>query len=262
MTAPLPALFLSHGAPTLAIADSPARRFLAAFGASLPRPRAILLASAHWLTQGPALSLADRPETIHDFGGFGPELAAMTYPAPGAPELADRAAHLLAEAGFTVALDPRRGLDHGAWVPLSLLYPAADVPVTSLSIQPREDAGHHLAIGAALRPLRDEGVLVVGSGALSHNLGEVFAHEPEDSKAPGWVRDFADWAAEAVAAGDRARLADWQAQAPHAARNHPTPEHLLPLFVAAGAGSEGRPGRVLHRSQTYGVLAMDSYAFD
>jgi len=263
----LPTLFISHGAPTLAIVDSPARRFLAGLAAELPRPRAILVASAHFLAARPVLSAAAAPETIHDFGGFGPELEAMRYPAPGDPALAERAAGLLAAAGLPAALHPSRGLDHGAWVPLAVMYPAADIPVVSLAVQPRADAAHHWRLGAALAPLRAEGVLVVGSGAVTHNL-EAFFSRRGTEPAPPWVGAFADWLAAAVTAGDAAALLDWAARAPHAAENHPTTEHLLPLFVAAGAGlgaadaaATGGGGRVLHRSTEQGVLAMDAYAF-
>lgn len=258
---PLPAIFVSHGSPMIALLDTPARRFLAGLGAALPRPRAILVASAHWETEdAPALSLAGRPETIHDFRGFPPDLYALRYPAPGAPEVARRAADLLEGAGFAPRLDPARGLDHGVWVPLLLGWPAADVPVVSLSVQPRRDAAHHLALGRALAPLRAEGVLVIGSGSFTHNLYEM-DRRPDAPAAP-WALAFADAAAAALERGDTAALLDWRSL-PEGPRNHPTPEHLLPLFVAMGAGGGGDGGRAtaLHRSTELGALAMDAWRF-
>ncbi|WP_114392112.1 dioxygenase [Oleisolibacter albus] len=257
MTA-LPALFLSHGSPMLVVEDGPAHRFLGHLGAALPRPRAILAVSAHWSTAQPVLSAAAQPDTIHDFGGFPPLLYQMRYPAPGAPDLAVAVAQRLTAAGLPAALHADRGLDHGAWVPLTLIYPGADIPVLQLSIQRHRDPAHHLALGEALRPLRDEGVLILASGALTHNLGEITGR---GAVAPAWVQSFADWMGTALLEGRRADLLAYRARAPHAARNHPTDEHLLPLFTALGAGTPGVPPRVLHRSTTYGVLAMDAFAF-
>lgn len=157
-----PSLFVSHGAPTLVIEDIPARHFLSGLGGRLPRPKAILMASAHWNTRSPAVSAVQRPETIYDFGGFPDELYRMTYPAPGAPELAARVQELVPE----VALHSSRGLDHGAWVPLKLMYPQADIPVTQLSLQPHLGARHHFELGQKLSSLKDEGVLIIGSGSL------------------------------------------------------------------------------------------------
>lgn len=260
MDGSLPAVFVSHGSPMLVIEDGAAHRFLRGYGAQLDRPKAVLAVSAHWETPAPLASTAVRPDTIHDFGGFARELYAMRYPAPGAPEVAERAAELLTAAGIPAGTDPRRGLDHGAWVPLTLLYPDADIPVTQLSIQPHLGPEHHWRVGQALRPLRDDGVLILATGAITHNLREFFGRGL-DSGAPDWVTGFADWIADAVATGRTDDLLDYRRLAPHAVRNHPTDEHLLPLFVAAGAGSEGHVGAPLHRSHTYGVLAMDAYAF-
>ncbi len=257
----LPALFVSYGPPTLALEDSPARRFLAAYGAELGRPRAILAVSAHWETDAPAAGTTERPETIHDFFGFPRPLYEMAYAAPGAPGLARRAAALLEQAGLSVALDPGRGLDHGAWVPLGLLYPEADVPTAQLSIQTRLGPAHHLRLGAALRPLREDGVLILGSGNVTHNLAH-FRGQPPDAPMPDWVAGFADWVAEAIAAGRTEALLDYRRQAPHGPENHPSEDHLLPLFTALGAGTPGVPGRRLHASSLHGVLAMDAYAFD
>ncbi len=258
----LPSLFLSHGSPGLILEACPARAFLASLAGLLPRPKAILVVSAHWETPAPALTAAAAPETIHDFFGFPAPLYAIRYGAPGSPDLARRAAGLLEAAGLSAALDPRRGLDHGAWAPLHLAWPDADIPVVQLSLQSDLPADHHLALGEALRPLRDEGVLLVGSGTATHNLRAFRQHRLTLSTPPlPWAAAFADWLDKAVAADDREALLDWD-QAPEALTNHPTQEHFLPFFVALGAATPGRAGRSLHRSWTYGVLAMDSYAFD
>lgn len=257
----LPTLFISHGSPMLALQDSPARRFLSELGKSLPRPRAILVASAHWETlKVPALSFAEHPETIHDFGGFPAELFAIQYPAPGAPQVAARAASLLEAAGLAVDRSADRGLDHGAWVPLRLMYPEADIPVAQISILRGAAPADHEKIGAALTALRDEGVLVIGSGSLTHNLSEI-GRGAAQLAAPAWVTDFGDWMNSMLEAGRRDALRDYRRLAPHAVRNHPTDEHLLPLFVAMGAAGTAAHARRLHTSIEYGVLAMDVYAF-
>ncbi|HSK41521.1 MAG TPA: class III extradiol ring-cleavage dioxygenase [Arenibaculum sp.] len=262
---PLPALFISHGSPMIAVADGPARRFLTGLGRQLGRPAAVLVLSAHWETDVPTLGTAERPGTIHDFGGFPRDLYALRYPAPGAPAVAGTAAALLRDAGLDVRLDPQRGLDHGAWIPLLLMYAQADVPVLQLSVQPGLGPRHHFALGTALRRLRDEGVLVLGSGSLTHNLGELFrgpAPNEASGGVPDWVTNFADWIADRIAAGDTRALLEYRTLAPAAERNHPTDEHLLPLFAALGAGTPGVPGRRLHSSVDAGILAMDAYAFD
>lgn len=258
----LPSLFISHGSPMLALEPAaPAHRFLRALSATLPRPTSILAVSAHWETAQPALSLAARPATIHDFRGFPPALFAMRYPAPGAPALAERAGALLTAAGLAPAFSADRGLDHGAWTPLSLIWPDADIPVAQLSVQTARDAAHHAAVGAALRPLRDEGVLVLGSGSFSHNLMEYRGQAPAEP-APAWVTRFADWMRAALVEGRRDDLLAWDRLAPDARRNHPTPEHLWPLYTALGAGDPVRPARLLHSSTDRSVLAMDAFAFD
>lgn len=248
----LPSLFISHGAPTLALDDSPVRSFLMNLPRHYERPKAVLVVSAHWLTSASVVSSAITPATIHDFSGFPPELYEMRYPASGAPELALRIASLLPQS----SLDPQRGLDHGAWVPLSLMYPAADIPVLQLSIQPQRSPEYHYMLGQALAVLREEGVLLLASGSLTHNL---YALGHRDAEALEMSRAFADWMAQKLDAHDIPALLDYRKQAPHAEFNHPTDEHLLPLFVALGAG--GGSARALHRSWQYGLLAMDCYSF-
>lgn len=254
----LPALFVSHGAPTLAISDTPARRFLADYGAALPKPAAIVAVTAHWETDLPTVGGAAAPETIHDFGGFGEALHRFRYPAPGAPELAARVAESLQAAGMVAAVDPARGLDHGVWVPLSLLFPAADVPVVPVSVQPRLAPAFAERLGRALRPLRDDGVLIVASGSLTHNLRALDWAAGDDDAADPRAAAFADWVEAAVARDDRTALLAYRALAPFARFHHPTEEHLLPLFAALGAGGRGRR---VHTSATFGTLMMDAYEF-
>ena len=251
----IPALFVSHGAPTLAIDPGATGKALAGLGKTLPRPNAILVISAHWDTAAPKVSAAPKPETIHDFDGFPEVLYTLQYPASGAPALASRVAALL--AGAHIAIDPDRGLDHGAWVPLRFLYPGADIPVTQLSLQSRLGAAHHYRIGQALAPLRDEGVLILGSGGIVHNLGQLNwsgGGEPE-----AWAYQFAEWMGERVAAGDIDALLDYRKQAPDAIRSHPTEEHLMPFYAALGAG--GAPATRIRLGYTFGSLGMDAYLF-
>jgi 4,5-DOPA dioxygenase extradiol len=256
----MPVLFVSHGAPTLPLESSAAHDFLEGVGAALDRPRAILAVSAHWETGQPAVSTTVQPETIYDFHGFPEALYRLRYPAPGAPQLAARVAGLLAASGMPARPDPQRGLDHGAWTPLILMYPQADIPVTQLSVQPQAGAEYHLRLGEALRPLRDEGVLILASGSVTHNLREFRAHH-RDAQPPAWVTEFNEWLAAALLEGRHADLAAYRSSAPHAVRNHPTEEHLLPLFVAAGAGGTESNARRLHSSYAYGVIGMDAYRF-
>jgi 4,5-DOPA dioxygenase extradiol len=256
----LPSLFLSHGAPTLPLTDTPARTFLSQVGSTLARPKAILVISAHWETAVPTVNAVDSNETIHDFGGFPRALYDLRYPAPGSPSFAARIADQLRVSGFDCNIDRRRGLDHGAWVPLLLMVPQADIPVLQLSVQPQLGPEHHFRVGRALAPLRDEGVLIVGSGSFTHDLSEFRGHDPNDA-APDWVNKFADWFHAALTSGQTANLLDYRRQAPFAVKNHPTEEHLLPLYAALGAAGEGAHAERLHASATYSVLRMDVYAF-
>ena len=257
----LPSLFLSHGAPTLPLTDAPARSFLSGLGSGLPRPRAILVVSAHWETESPMVSSVERNETIHDFYGFPRPLYELTYPAPGLPSLAQDIARLLRAAGLSCGIDTARGLDHGAWVPLLLMYPQADIPVLQLSVQPHLGPAHHLELGRALAPLRGEGVLVIGSGSLTHDLSE-FRGQGLDAPAPDWVSRFGDWFGEKLEAGQTGDLLDYRRLAPFAVKNHPSEEHLLPLYAALGAAGAHWRAEQLHASATYAVLRMDVYAFD
>jgi 4,5-DOPA dioxygenase extradiol len=259
----MPTLFLSHGSPLLAIVDSAARRFLQGLGSRLPRPSAVVVLSAHHDAGPVEITSGTRPTTIHDFGGFPRELYELRYAAPGAPELAARARALLAAADIDAALEPTRGFDHGAWIPLLLMYPAADLPLVQVSIDTARDAAWHFALGRALRPLRDEGVLLIGSGGATHNLGlYMYASARGDgAPPPAWVATFNDWLADAI---DRERYDDllhYRERAPYVDENHPTHEHFLPLFAPLGAARDGERGARIHASYDRGVLSLDSYAF-
>ncbi|MEQ9506932.1 MAG: class III extradiol ring-cleavage dioxygenase [Hyphomonas sp.] len=250
-------IFVSHGSPTLVFDDVPARDFLRALGQSLPRPKAIVVASAHWETRAPAVSAMVANTTIHDFGGFPELMYQLQYPAPGDPALATRVAGLLANAELKATLDSDRGLDHGAWVPLMLAWPEADIPVLQVSLQTHLGPAHHYRLGQALAPLAAEDVLVLGSGSFTHDLRSVDWRG--NNVAPDWVTEFADWTNAALADGRIDDLLDYRRLAPSAARNHPTEEHFLPLFVALGAG--GLHARLLHQSLTFSVLRMDAFEF-
>lgn len=253
-----PVYFISHGAPTLALDETdPTHRFLRDLGKSLKTPSAALVVSAHWEANVPSLGAVEHPETIYDFYGFPQALYQIRYPAPGSPSLARKAAQLLEQSGLKVKVDEQRGLDHGAWIPLMLMYPAADVPVVQLSVQVAEGPHHHYALGQALRPLRDEGVLIICSGSLTHNLGEADLHWAEKTL-PAWVEEFRSWVQSTVEHGRTEELLDYENRAPHARRNHPRDEHFLPLFVAIGASDRGER---VHADAAYRTLAMDAYKF-
>lgn len=251
---PFPSVFVSHGSPMLPFDDCPARDFLRGLGQQLGRPRAIVIASGHWDTQGPQTNAVAVNDTIHDFYGFPKPLYDLRYPAPGDAVLAGEIA-----ARTGAKLDSARGLDHGAWVPLLLMYPKADIPVVQLSVQSARNAAHHIALGRALADLRADNVLVMGSGGFVHNLRAMDRADANADSEPDWCKRFSAWMDEKLTARDEAALADWRGQAPHAALAHPTPEHFLPLFVAYGAG--GDKTTRLHSSATYGSLRMDAYRF-
>jgi 4,5-DOPA dioxygenase extradiol len=256
----LPSLFVSHGSPMLAIEDSATGRFLDRLGDALPRPRAVIVASAHFNAASPTVTATPSPATIHDFGGFPKPLYDIRYPAEGAPELTSQVARLLVAAGFDARIDDHHGLDHGVWVPLRRMYPQADIPVVALSVNPVQTAAWHYRLGRALAPLREGRVLVIGSGGFSHNL-RALDWQHADAPAFAWVSAFTDALRGKLIDGDIAGALDWQAL-PQAQRNHPTPEHLYPLYVALGAGGEGARGRLLHRDIELGGLALDAFAFE
>jgi 4,5-DOPA dioxygenase extradiol len=258
----LPSLFVSHGAPTLAVEDSPARRFLLGLGARLPRPRAIVVVSAHHDSAVTEITGGAEPETIHDFNGFPQALYELRYPAPGEPQLADDLVGMLQTSGIDARVNLQRGLDHGAWVPLMLVYPDADIPVVQVSINMSQSPRYHFELGRSLASLRQDDVLVIGSGSATHNRREFFAGDySHDAAPPTWVTDFADWLAARVEEGQIASVLNAVEEGPHGRHNHPTMDHIHPLFVACGAAGDSGRGSRVHRSTTYGVLAMDVYAF-
>ncbi|MDD3352261.1 class III extradiol ring-cleavage dioxygenase [Zoogloea sp.] len=252
-----PVLFLSHGAPDILLKGGASVALWKQLGAALPRPRAILVISAHWAARMPLVSTAATPETIHDFGGFPPALYSMHYPAPGAPTLAARVADLLHSAGLPCEESPHRGLDHGAWIPLKAMFPDADIPVLQLALQPFAGPGWHFRIGQALRALREEGILILASGAITHNFA--WLTWGEDSAPLPQARMFSDWTGATLARGDREILLDYRHQAPHGAAAHPSEEHLLPLFVALGAADPEETPLRLEPEFIQGGLAMDAY---
>lgn len=262
-SAPLPSLFLAHGSPMLALDGGAWGQAVSELGRRLPPVRAILVCSAHWEAAGPfRLSSAERPGVMHDFGGFPEALYALDYPAPGSPDLAREAASLLQAAGLETQLDPQRPLDHGAWVPLRYLAPEATLPVVQLSLPRPRTPERLLEAGRALAPLRERGVLILGSGGVVHNLRRL---DWQDASGPEpWAKDFQAWVDARLATQDAEALAKWRS-APGAAESVPTSEHLDPLFVALGASGAAEkvaaPEKLFDGWQL-GNLSLASYHFD
>lgn len=259
LSAPFPTLFISHGSPMMSIAPGNTGRFWEQLAARLPRPRAILSVSAHWLTHQPAVSAVQRPETIHDFYGFPAPLYEIQYSPPGAPNLAEKISQLIPG----IAIDPQRGLDHGAWVPLRFMYPQADIPVTQFAVMPEASPEAHYRLGQRLQSLTQEGVLIMASGSITHNLRDV-QRDAADGQAMPYVTEFTNWFADALTRRDLPALFDYRRQAPHAVRAHPSDDHLLPLYVALGAAGSPKNAAhcaVLYREVTMGAVAMDAYQF-
>ena len=254
----LPSLFISHGSPMLALEPGASGPALARLAAELPRPKAIVLVSAHWESRELLVASNPAPETWHDFGGFPPALFAVQYPAPGEPALAAQVARHLIDAGLPAQLDPQRPFDHGAWVPLSLMYPEADIPVVQISLPSRLGPQLQHQVGQALAGLREQGILLIGSGSITHNLRELSWNAGPEHAMP-WAQAFRDWMLAKLQADDQEALFDYRQQAPFAVKNHPSDEHLLPLYFARGAG--GRFS-LAHAGWTLGALGMDIYRFD
>jgi len=252
-----PSLFISHGSPMLALEPGESGPALTRLAAEMPRPRAIVIVSAHWESTDLLVNANPRPETWHDFGGFPAALFAMQYPAVGLPELSAEVVELLKAAGLPANTTTQRPFDHGVWVPLSLMYPNADIPIVQVSLPSRAGPALQTRVGHALASLRGQGVLIIGSGSITHNLGELDWHAGPESVEP-WAKAFRDWMIEKLASNDEAALHDYRAQAPNAVRNHPSDEHLLPLYFARGAGGEFS---VAHEGFTMGALGMDIYRF-
>lgn len=254
----MPTLFVSHGAPTFALEPGLAGAQLLAVGQALGRPKAIVVVSPHWMTDAVEISSGPTPQTIHDFFGFPRELYELQYRAPGDPPLASDIQKTLLRSGIEARLNPTRGLDHGAWVPLRYLYPNADVPVLQVSFPFHANEKFSLDFGRALSPLAEMGVLIIGSGSLTHNLYEFCVGQP-DEMAADYAKEFVLWIREAIQMGDVERLLRAMTMAPYARRAHPTLEHFLPLLVAVGAVSNTSPVTVLDGGFRHGMLSMESY---
>ncbi|MET1070779.1 MAG: class III extradiol ring-cleavage dioxygenase [Pseudomonas prosekii] len=252
-----PSLYISHGSPMLALEPGESGPALTRLAAQLPKPKAIVIVSAHWESNELLVSGNPQPQTWHDFGGFPKALFEVQYPAPGDPQLAAEVVELLNANDLPARIDANRPFDHGVWVPLSLMYPLADIPVVQVSLPTRGGPALQTRVGQALRSLREHGVLLIGSGSITHNLRELDWHAGPESVEP-WAKVFRDWMIEKLAANDETALHDYRQQAPNAARNHPSDEHLLPLYFARGAGGEFA---IAHQGFTMGALGMDIYRF-
>ncbi len=259
-TAPLPTLFVSHGAPLFAVDAGETGPALRAWAQSLPAEpplRGVVILSPHWMARTPAVMTTAQPQTWHDFGGFPSALYELQYPAPGNPDLAHEVLELIHSAGIATQADGTRPFDHGAWVPLMHLFPKADVPVVQIALPVGWGPAQVYALGAALQSLRASGVLVMGSGSITHNLGEF--RGGAQATAP-YVTEFARWVESALERGDKAALLDYRSLAPHAHRAHPSDDHFLPIFFAMGAAGEDARPSYLSREVMYGMLAMDAFA--
>ena len=253
------ALFISHGAPTLPLEDSPTRHFLTQLGQTLPRPRAIVVVSAHWETSIPTVNLAAKPETMYDFGGFPAVLYTLRYPASTDLALAADVVDQLRNAGLKVGTTDQRALDHGMWTPLMLMYPAADIPLVMVSLPHNASGETYFQMGRALRNLRDDNVLIIGSGSYTHNLWQL---SPEGSAPQAWAKTFAHWMDQALLENRQQDILNWKQAAPLARENHPTDEHFNPLLVVMGAASDQAIPVKLHDDWRLGSLSMACWQFD
>lgn len=252
-----PSLYISHGSPMLALEPGASGPALARLATEMPRPDAIVIVSAHWESDELLVGGNPQPDTWHDFGGFPRALFEVQYPAPGNPDLAAQVVNLLQANALPARIDSTRPFDHGVWVPLSLMYPQADIPIVQVSLPTRGGPALQARVGKALSGLREQGVLLIGSGSITHNLQELDWHAGPESVQP-WAEVFRDWMIDKLAANDEAALHDYRRQAPNAVRNHPSDEHLLTLYFARGAGG---PFSIAHQGFTLGALGMDIYRF-
>ncbi|MFY9551970.1 MAG: class III extradiol ring-cleavage dioxygenase [Thermoanaerobaculia bacterium] len=256
----LPAVFVSHGSPTIAIEDDPWGPALTRYASKLPKPRAVVVVSGHWEAPGAVrVTASPTPETIHDFGGFPEELYRIRYPARGDPGLAALVMRLLNESGFPAKTDPERGLDHGAWVPLMRLYPKADVPIVEISQPLRRNPEDMLRMGGALSRLRDEGVLLLGTGGVVHNL-RLMDPADDPNRVEDWAREFDEWIQKRLEAMDVAAIASYQTAAPHSRLAVPTPDHFDPIFVVLGSALPGERVITIYEGFRYGTISMRSFA--
>ena len=259
---PLPVLFVSHGAPTFATEPGQSGPALGAYGQSLRQHHAIkgiVIMSPHWMSRELSIMGHPHPETWHDFGGFPAALYQLQYPAPGDPALARHVQDLLASEGLTANIDTQRPLDHGAWVPLMHLFPAADIPVVQVSLPHGWGPEQIMRVGQALSPLSRQGILIIGSGSMTHNLSEFFGGRREPDP---YVDAFSRWVENALASRNDAALLAYEWEAPHAKRAHPSDDHFLPLFFAYGASDKHSQAHYLTREVMHSMLAMDSVAFE
>lgn len=253
-------LFISHGPPSIAFQDSSAHRFLKALGRTMPKPSAVICISAHWETTRPFITSSAVPDIIYDFSGP-PQRHQLSYKPPGAADLAEQVTDALRAGGLDADTAPRRGLDHGVWIPLLLMYPSGDVPVVQLSIQTEADSAYHFALGRALRDCVPPDVLIMGSGGAVHNLDAVREHARE-ADPPEYVMDFDNWLNDRICNGEIDAVVDYKRLAPEPERCHPYPaEHFLPLPVAFGA-ARSPAGKRLHSSFMYGTLSMAAYGWE
>ncbi|MCM3627831.1 dioxygenase [Paenibacillus glycanilyticus] len=254
----LPSYFFAHGAPSIVLEENSYTELLKSFAANHPKPKAIVLFSAHWEEVAQAVSGADTYSTIYDFGGFQEELYQMTYPARGDQALTDRIVSLFESSGVRTVQDKERGLDHGAWAVLKLLYPEADIPVIALSVNRYLTNEQQYQIGKALAELREQDVLIIGSGGTVHNLR---ALNWRSAGVDDWAESFDNWLQEKLEAWDTESLFRYETLAPYAAQAVPTSEHFIPLLLAMGAADGTRQAKLLHRSYQYGNLSLSCWEF-
>ena len=259
MAEKLPVLFIGHGSPENALLGNPFTQALSRLGKELPAPKAILCISAHWLAEGTAATAMALPKTIYDFYGFPPPLYAVKYPAPGSPGLASRVQKLLSP--INAGLDASWGLDHGAWSVLRHMYPLADVPIVQLSIDFYKPPAHHYEIGKLLAPLRDEGILIIGSGNIVHNLGRLSPLR-KDAAPYAWAKEFDTFIKDSLEKKDHAAIIGYQSLGQAAALAHPTPDHFYPLLYSMGAAGEESIISYPYEGYEYGSLSMRAVRFD
>ncbi|MEK3918410.1 DODA-type extradiol aromatic ring-opening family dioxygenase [Paenibacillus sp. FSL K6-2393] len=255
----MPSLFIAHGAPSLALEENVYTEFLQKLGQELPKPKAIVLFSAHWESTTQLVSSVANYETIYDFGGFQPELYQIKYPAQGQSETTAEVERLFAEAGIPVQTDDVRGLDHGAWVVLRLLYPDADIPVIALSVNRYLTGEQQYQVGQALASLREQDILVIGSGGTVHNLRRL---NWESNGVDPWASEFDNWLHDKLVSWDTESLFSYDTLAPSAQAAVPTPEHFVPLLLAMGAGHQNKQASLLFKAYQYGNLSLSCWKFD
>lgn len=258
----LPTLFVPHGAPTFALRPGAAGAAIVALAQQLDRPKAIIVVSPHWESREPTVGSAPDLKTIYDFSGFPRQLYTLSYPAHGDAQMAQRVAACLQADGYPATIDTQRGLDHGAWVPLRMMYPAADIPVIPLSVKAFAGAAYHFALGQALAPLASAGFLIIGTGSMTHNLHDYMMCAQMNAPTPAYVHEFAEWVESRLSSQDIPSVLNYREIMPAAARAHPTEDHIMPLFVALGAaGAQARAERFYNGVDDY-VIAMDGYQFE